>query len=103
MYAAVGTTSDLFLVREWLLTAGEKPVLDASFEGLVVFASGECIRLEDKLIALPVHEPFFALGSGRDFALAAMALGQTAEQAVVLAAQFDLWTGLPVETIRPKE
>ena len=36
---------------------------------------------------------FHAVGSGRDYALAAMRLGQTAAQAVALAAEFDNNTG----------
>lgn len=103
LYAAVGTKSDLLLAKEWLLMAGEKPALDESFAALLVLANGQCVRLEDKLVALPVCEPFVALGSGRDFALAAMALGQTAEQAVALAARFDIWTGMPIDTLRLKE
>lgn len=41
----------------------------------------------------------YAMGSGRDFALAAMYLGQTAIQAVQLASLFDPGTGGGVDTL----
>jgi ATP-dependent protease HslVU (ClpYQ) peptidase subunit len=55
-----------------------------------------------KLIG-PVFHPvndykFWAIGSGRDFALAAMEMGATAEEAVLLASKFDRKTGNVVST-----
>ena len=41
----------------------------------------------------PCSRGFHAVGSGRDYALAAMALGRTAEEAVRLAMAFDNGTG----------
>ncbi len=46
-----------------------------------------------------IEQPFFAIGSGRDFALAAMALGRTAAEAVDLAARFDTGTGNGVDAL----
>ena len=46
-----------------------------------------------------VRERFVADGSGRDFAIAAMALGRTARQAVALAARFDVYTGGGIDSI----
>ena len=43
--------------------------------------------------AIEYEDKQFAMGSGRDFALAAMRLGKTAEEAVLLAAEFDPGTG----------
>ncbi len=103
LLAGVGLKEDLLLVKEWLLLAGEKPRIEESFAALLVLPTGQCFRLEAKLICLPVCEPFVAMGSGRDFALAALALGKTAVEAVELAARFDLWTGLPVEWLQLKE
>lgn len=42
---------------------------------------------------LALCRPYHAIGSGRDFAIAAMALGQTAHQAVELAIGFDVNSG----------
>ena len=46
-----------------------------------------------------IHRPFFAVGSGRDYALAAMHLGKTAAEAVSLAMVFDNGTGGNVVTV----
>ena len=46
-----------------------------------------------------IEQPFFAIGSGRDFVLAAMALGRTAMEAVDLAARFDTGTGNGVDAL----
>lgn len=46
-----------------------------------------------------VLDPFWAIGSGRDFATAAMHLGKTAAEAVEIAARFDNGTGLGVDTM----
>jgi hypothetical protein len=48
---------------------------------------------------VPVGRAFHAVGSGRDFALAAMFLGKTAKEAVMLSAEFDNGTGGLVETV----
>lgn len=42
---------------------------------------------------LACERPFHAVGSGRDYALAAMACGKTAQQAVEIAMSFDNGTG----------
>lgn len=42
---------------------------------------------------------FYAIGSGRDYAMAAMELGQTAPQAVAIAASFDNGTGTRIDRI----
>lgn len=52
---------------------------------------------------VPVGRRFHAIGSGRDFALAAMLLGKSAKEAVMIAAEFDNGTGGGVESmeVRP--
>ena len=92
LYGASGRYQDVLAVRMWLDTGGEKPHI-TEFAGMVIETNGECSRIEESLVFMPIREPFHAVGSGRDFALAAMALGQTAAQAVALAARFDIYTG----------
>jgi len=41
--------------------------------------------------------PFCAIGSGRDFAYATMALGKGAPESVTVASLFDVWTGGDIE------
>lgn len=42
--------------------------------------------------------PFYAIGSGSDVALGALSMGASAKRAIEIAADFDVNTGLPVET-----
>lgn len=44
--------------------------------------------------------PFYAIGTGRRLALGAMAAGATAEEAVRIASQFDVYTGSEVDTLQ---
>lgn len=48
---------------------------------------------ERQPVAVRVEDAFCAWGSGRDFALAAMAFGKTATEAVELACKFDVGCG----------
>lgn len=48
---------------------------------------------------LPIVRPYHAIGSGRDFAIAAMHLGKSAVEAVDIAMQFDVYTGGRVERV----
>lgn len=47
-----------------------------------------------------VSAPYYALGSGREFALGAMAMGADPEQAVRVAMRFDIKTGGQVTVLR---
>lgn len=49
---------------------------------------------------MPCSRAFHAVGSGRDFALAAMACGKTAREAVEIAMSFDNGTGGEIYTER---
>ena len=92
LFGGSGRYDQVLAVRDWLETGGEKPRLDA-FAGIVIDQHRQCYRLEEALICMPIVEPFHAVGSGRDFAIAAMALGEDAIAAIALAARFDLYTG----------
>lgn len=46
-----------------------------------------------------VQQPFIAFGSGRDFAMGAMAMGASAERAVQVASEFCVSCGMGVEVM----
>lgn len=66
---------------------------------LVVLPDGRMQRYERTPFPMEVHGPFYAAGSGRDYALMAMHLGKTAAEAVALAAEMDPATGRKVDTL----
>ena len=68
--------------------------------GLVVITPERRITLYERApYPLIFEQEFAAYGSGRDFALAAMHLGCTAEEAVRVAMAYDLYTGHGVDAI----
>ena len=57
------------------------------------------VLYEPSLVAIPVLDPVFAIGSGSDYARGAMAMGADSRRAVEVAALFDPNTGLGVDTL----
>lgn len=67
------------------------------YVGILIIEGGKVFKYERSAIPFEIEEPYFAIGSGRDFALAAMACGRTAVEAVEVAALFDVGTGNGVD------
>lgn len=106
LYAATGTGEDLLSVYACLNEQRDMGQLSwiarEDFSGLLVSPDGDAYRLGATGSRRLIEEPFMALGSGRDFALAAMLLGKNAIEAVMLAIQCDVFSGGPVEAMEPK-
>ncbi|MGH6820872.1 MAG: hypothetical protein ACREDU_08445 [Methylocella sp.] len=98
MFGAAGSCQEAMAVLAWL-NGGEKPADLENFVGLIITRAGAQF-LGERLMREPVLEPFYAIGSGAHFAIAAMACGKTAIEAVRLAERFDPYTGGPVEFMR---
>src|SRR4051794_29428634 len=90
------------LMLDWLERGGPRPAqqdTDRWVTLLEIDASGAC-WCHGRDARWQIEQPFFAVGSGRDFALAAMALGRSALEAVELAARFDTSTGNGIDVLR---
>ena len=48
---------------------------------------------------LEIRMPFYAVGSGRDFAIGAMHCGKTPAEAVEIASKYDLKTGMEIDVV----
>lgn len=110
VYAGVGNLAECHVIAQWLAAgspASDRPSCEDDGRcGIVVdLRTGKASRLigKAKVIQIPIHEPFEAMGSGSQFAMAAMALGKTAAEAVKLAMRFDVFTGGPIESVRVKK
>lgn len=97
LFAGCGEYDDCLAAKDWLENGGAKPALK-DFSALIVTPDG-AFRLETHLIRHPIAEPFFAIGSGRDFAIMAMHLGKTSAESVALTSVYDAWTGGPIESM----
>lgn len=78
---------------------------ELSFEVILFTEDGKCFVMhkskDNEMAKMWEQEPPYAIGSGRDFALAAMAMGKDSYDAVMFAADFDIYTNDNVVTIRP--
>jgi len=110
-FGACGDAQDCIAVKDWLNSLKEKesPKVADSFGALLIKVQKSIVvypdkpevttvtttvyKLEDKLIEIPVKEKQTAIGSGRDFAIAAMRLNCDAAVAVSIASEFDVYTG----------
>lgn len=69
---------------------------------VIVWLDGKIDVYEHTSAPIRFLDPFMAWGSGRDFAIAAMALGKTAREAVELACRFNIDCGNGVDELRHK-
>jgi ATP-dependent protease HslVU (ClpYQ) peptidase subunit len=89
---------------QWLLDGQveeDRPALDDGIEFSAIRLVSDGILLYAQDTRGPTHtQDAFAVGSGSDFALAAMYLGATAEEAVELACELDIYCSLPVVSFK---
>lgn len=70
------------------------------FSALEILSNGEVYYYNDNFTPSgPLTADWFAIGSGQDFAIGALEMGATAQQAVVVSAKNDAWTGGAVQHI----
>lgn len=66
---------------------------------LVITPEKKIFRYEQDCFPYEIEEKKYAAGSGRDFALAAMAMGADAVEAVKIACRFDAGCGNGIDTL----
>ncbi len=70
------------------------PLEGANFVALLVSATGEVFYYKDSQFPSgPLKTDFFAIGTGAEYAMGAMAQGASAIDAVHIAIQLDVWSG----------
>lgn len=69
------------------------------YAGLLVIDGERVLKYERSPMPTVFEDAFFAIGSGRDFALAAMHCGKTASEAVEIASVFDCGCGNGVDVL----
>lgn len=92
-------------VMDWY-AAGAQPdkapkASETKFSLLVVKPDGRAFYASDNFfLSGPIVAEFFAVGSGEGVAQGAMHAGASAQHAVEIACRVDVWSGLPVVTLR---
>jgi 20S proteasome alpha/beta subunit len=105
--AIVGGSGDTVRCEEivaWLRNGGDpasfpKPRSDMEAKILMITPDGKICLFEESPYPMTIEDGFTAIGSGRDFATAAMYLGCDAAQAVAVACQFDAGCGMGVDVL----
>jgi len=72
---------------------------DYPFSALVINRDGRVFSYDGFGHPYEVEGPFFAIGSGRDYAVGAMDMGATAKEAVSVAIKWDVMTGGEVQSL----
>lgn len=67
---------------------------------LVITKQKKILRYEREPFPIEIKEKFFSVGSGRDFALTAMYLGNNSKKAVECAIRFEASCGGPIEELK---
>ena len=67
--------------------------------GIILIKDGRCwLYSDESLFPTEIREPFWATGTGADYAMGAMAMGANAIEAVEIACRFDINCGLGVDS-----
>lgn len=105
-YAVSGRPSDLGIFERWLSAmhdeARERLKPSDEMVAIVVVRGddGLTTKIFDGENLYDIKAPFIAKGSGYHLAMGAMAMGATAEEAVRIACQYDIYSSEPIETVR---
>lgn len=105
LYGASGSADQAAEMFAWIERGRRPDDFPASqrdkddYAPVLVIDGGRVLKYERTPFPIEFETVHHAIGSGRDFALAGMACGLTAAQAVGLAAQFDSGTGDGVDTL----
>lgn len=100
-----GTVSVIQKWAEWFLTGerGNSPGLgsdeDSASQMMVVRPNGT-VENHDRYGRAVFEAPYYAIGSGTDYALGAMAFGASARQAVASSMKHDHCTGVGVQHVK---
>ena len=73
----------------------KKPQLTEAFQALVLTPDG-IEAWEDNLIPIPIESFYYAIGSGRDYAMTSMYYGKSVLDAAMVACEFDVSSNTPV-------
>lgn len=111
IWGAAGPSAKGLAFKAWTLGKGKRPdftkpdeeeenevkleVLQLSTKGLFLWVNGD---LPD-----PINEGFYAVGSGAAYAIGALSMCATLEQAIEVAAKWDNGTRLPLDMIALKD
>lgn len=101
VFAGAGDLDDLNKYFGWIRDGGDPPEIGAEIGLDVLEVCSEGIFIwGKKFVRLQVKEKAYAVGSGSQYAMGALAAGCTPKQAMAIAAKFDFGTGKQIEYVK---
>lgn len=100
---ASGEVVTLEKFLEWMKDGADKrckPDIEKPFTAIVVYADEVVEIWTQGLMPMMQEAPFYACGSGYELAMGAMAHGATAEEAVVIACEYDAHSDGPLQIVK---
>jgi ATP-dependent protease HslVU (ClpYQ) peptidase subunit len=99
-----GSTQQCLRFIEWRRTPEAKPTFTetADFEVLELTSDGRLLWWGPEMVAIPIADDYYAIGSGAAFALGAMDMGASPERAIKSSAKWDSSTGSTIQVKRLK-
>jgi ABC-type uncharacterized transport system permease subunit len=100
--ACSGTALSVAAMLHWVESGlvGSPGTDPEEYHALLVRPDGSVCEVGGDGLLVQVDAPFHASGSGRELAIAAMACGKSAEEAVQIACRWHGACGEPVQTLR---
>jgi hypothetical protein len=105
LYGGAGDLSQILKMFLWFENPDQAPVWKAPPEFTILQVSPRGIFVwESEMIAIPIDTPFYAIGSGSEYAMGALAYGANLDKAIEIASMFDPGTSGSVhyEPLTPK-
>ena len=102
LYGASGSTAWCWAFRSWLKRGakGDCPAVAKDSGGCAVMPNDDIISFHEEGMERRTGVPFYAWGSGADYAIGAMQMGATPEQAVRAAMAWDRKTSGEITVLR---
>ncbi len=109
LLAIAGDFCDGMWMVEWYRNGARPEDFPSTLQGddkravqMVVVTPSRLVMYDRSAFPMPFEDRFYATGSGRDYAIAAMHLGKTAREAVEIASLFDpsCGNGIDAMTLR---
>jgi hypothetical protein len=104
VWGAAGDVGQCLAFKAWTLGKGKRPQVESEeeegsrIEVLELSPKGLFLWINDS-VGDAIREHFYAIGSGGGYAIGALSMGATLEQAVEVAAKWDSNTRMPFDMI----
>ena len=108
MVAGAGAARSIQAMRDWIVGGMDKAkfpsehlVEEAGYHSpvWVIYRSGTVVKFENSPYPTVIEDLVFTEGSGRDYALGAMAMGADAKTAVEVACRYDIRCGRGIDVL----